>query len=260
MRISQGRRRACPRTRSRKRAGPGPPAPPLLQVGQHRQRNPAAGPEQRAPGQIRRVCLRQRPRLIGPQIPLAPPQRGGEIGQQPQRVPLTLRQGQEHLPGRRFGEPGREQRETALVAADDAELLTGEPGQPLPRNTAGLQQINKPIPARAGGDLLANAPDEVGSELAGPASHANTLPRVSQPGPAAPAVGGATTAVIPAARRPLRCRVAHHGARLHRRLAAATSAAHARPDGKGPASLPGGGLSGWPACSCGRTSWAAGGP
>jgi hypothetical protein len=29
-------------------------------------------------------------------------------------------------------------RETALVAADDAELLTGEPGEPLPRSTAGL--------------------------------------------------------------------------------------------------------------------------
>src|SRR6266567_6050282 len=85
-----------------------------------------------------------------------------------------------------------------LVAAHDAELLARQPGQPLPRNTAGLQQINKPIPARADGDLLANAPDEVGSELAGPASHANTLPRVSQPGPAAPAAGGATTAVVPA--------------------------------------------------------------
>ena len=185
MRISQGRRRACPRTRSRKRAGPGPPAPPLLQVGQHRQRNPAAGPEQRAPGQIRRVCLRQRPRLIGPQIPLAPPQRGGEIGQQPQRVPLTLRQGQEHLPGRRVREPGRKQRETALVAADDAELLTGEPGQPLPRNTAGLQQVNEPVPARARGEFLAHTPDEIRSGLARHASHASTRsPSRQQPAPA----------------------------------------------------------------------------
>ena len=109
-----------------------------------------------------------------------PPQRGGEIGQQPQRVQLTLRQGQEHLTGRRVREAGREQRETALVAAHDTELLARQPGQPLPRNTAGLQQVNKPVPARADGDLLANTPDEVGSELAGPASHASTLP-LAQP-------------------------------------------------------------------------------
>jgi len=116
-----------------------------------------------------------------------PPQRGGEIGQQPQRVQLTLRQGQEHLTGRRVREAGREQRETALVAAHDAELLARQPSQPVPRNAAGLQQINKPVPARAGGDLLANTPDEVGSELAGPASHASTLPRFSRPGSAASA-------------------------------------------------------------------------
>jgi hypothetical protein len=86
-----------------------------------------------------------------------------------------LRQGQEHLTGRQVWEPGREQRETALVAADDPELLTRQPGQPVPRNTAGLQQVDKPIPARARGDLLANTSDEVGSELAGPAFHASTL-------------------------------------------------------------------------------------
>ena len=71
---------------------PGDPAAvaaPLLEVGRHRQRDPAAGPEQRAPGQIRRVSLRRRPRLVRPQIPLLPPQHRGEIGQQPQRVQLT---------------------------------------------------------------------------------------------------------------------------------------------------------------------------
>jgi len=90
-------------------------------------------------------------------------------------VQLTLRQGQEHLTGRRVREAGREQRETALVAADDAELLPGEPSQPVPRNIAGLQQVNKPIPARGRGDLLANTPDEIRSELARPASHGSTL-------------------------------------------------------------------------------------
>jgi hypothetical protein len=175
-----------------RRGDPATVGTPLLQVGQHRQRDPAAGPEQRAPGQIRRVGLRQRPRLVAPQIPLLPPQRGGEIGQQPQRVPLTLREGQEHLTGRRVREAGREQRETALVAADDAELLTREPGQPLPRNTGGLQQINKPVPARARGDLRADTPDEIGSELAGHASHASTRPRPSQqPAPARIALEGA---------------------------------------------------------------------
>ena len=138
--------------------GPAAVATPLLQVGQHRQRDPAAVPEQRAPGQIRRVGLRQRPRLVGPQIPLFPPQRRGEIGQQPPRVQLTLGQGQEHLTGGRVQEAGREQRETALVAAHDPKLLARQPSQPVPRNIAGLQQINKPVPARARGDLLANTP------------------------------------------------------------------------------------------------------
>src|SRR5262249_32840507 len=111
---------------------------------------------------------------------------------QPQRVQLTLRQGQEHLPGRRFGEAGREQRETALVAADDAELLTSQPGQPLPRNTAGLQQIDEPVPAGARGDLLANTPEEIGSERAGPASHASTL-LPGQPGSTSPATPGSAS-------------------------------------------------------------------
>ncbi len=69
--------------------------------------------------------------------------RGGETGQQPQRVPLTLREGQEHLPGRRIGETGRKQRETALVAADDAELLTGEPAFPRAKATS------RSVPARS---------------------------------------------------------------------------------------------------------------
>src|SRR6185437_7301511 len=90
---------------------------------------------------------------------------------------------QEHLTGRRVREPGREQRETALVAADDAELLTGQPGQPLPRDSAGLQQVNKPVPACAHGDCLANTPDEIGRGLAGAASHASTLPPGSATGP-----------------------------------------------------------------------------
>ena len=131
----------------------------------------------------------------------------GEIGQQPQRVQLTLRHGQEHLTGRRVREPGREQRETAPVAADDAELLTRQPGQPLPRNTTGLQQVNKPVPARGRGDLLADTPHEIRSPPAGPASHASTLP-------GQPSLGGrtrrgwrATTAVIPGAPR-VRCATA----------------------------------------------------
>jgi hypothetical protein len=109
-----------------------------------------------------------------------PPQRGSEIGQQPQGAQLTLRQGQEHLTGRRFREARREQRKTALVTADDAELLTREPGQPLPRDTAGLQQINKPVGDRSRGDLLVSTPDEIRSELAGPAFHASTIP-LAQP-------------------------------------------------------------------------------
>ena len=88
---------------------------------------------------------------------------------------LTLRQGQEHLTGRGVREPGREQRETALVATDDAELLARQPGQPVPREGAGLQQVNKPIRARARGDLRANTPDEIGSQPTGSACHASTL-------------------------------------------------------------------------------------
>jgi len=87
-----------------------------------------------------------------------------------------LCEGQEHLTGRRFREAGREQRETALVAADDAELLTCEPGQPLPRHSAGLQQIDKPVRDRSRGDLLVSTTDEIRSELARPAFHASTIP------------------------------------------------------------------------------------
>src|SRR6185437_3754634 len=111
---------------------------------------------------------------------------------------------QEHLTGRRVREPGREQRETALVAADDAELLTGQPGQPLPRDSAGLQQVNKPVPACAHGDCLANTPDEIGRGLAGAASHASTLPPGSATGP--PAADGAQTPK--SSRTSLRYRVA----------------------------------------------------
>jgi len=202
---------------------PGDPAAitaPLLQVGQHRQRDPAAGPEQRAPGQTRRVGLRQRPGLVGPQVPLSPPQRAGEIGQQPQRVQLTLGQGQEHLTGRRVREAGREHRETALVAADDAELLTRQPGQPVPRNIAGLQQVNKPVPARDRGDLLANTPAEIRNEPARATSHASTLPRsASSPGrPHPPRVARPPRSSRPPASSALP--YGHHGARMHRRLAA----------------------------------------
>jgi hypothetical protein len=40
---------------------------------------------------------------------------------------------------------------------------------------AGLQQINEPVPASARGDLLANTPDEIGTEFAGTSCHASTL-------------------------------------------------------------------------------------
>src|SRR5262249_42926177 len=124
---------------------------------------------------------RERPRLVGPQLLLAPSERGGEIGQQPQRLQFALREGQEHLAGRRLREARREQREAALVAADDAELLTREPGQPVPRDTASLQQVSKAIPARVRGDLLANTTNEIVTELGGAASHGSSL-LLGQPG------------------------------------------------------------------------------
>jgi hypothetical protein len=40
--------------------------------------------------------------------------------------------------GRRVREAGREHRETAPVAADDAELPTRQPGQPLPQAAASM--------------------------------------------------------------------------------------------------------------------------
>src|SRR5262249_9421181 len=57
------------------------------------------------------------------------------------------------------------------------------PGQPLLRNTAGFQQINEPVPAQARGDLLANTSEENGSERAGCAFHASTLPGPAASGP-----------------------------------------------------------------------------
>ena len=99
----------------------------------------------------------------------------------PQRAQFALRQGQEHLPGGRVREAGREHRETAPVAADDPELLTGQPGQPLPRYTASLQQINEPVPAHACGHQFADTADELGTGLTRPACHASTLLQ-GQPG------------------------------------------------------------------------------
>jgi hypothetical protein len=213
----------------------------------------------RAPGQIRRVWVRNRTTAA-----VRPAHSAPGIGTSP---------------GRRFGEPGREQREAALVAADDAELLTGEPGQPLSRNTAGLQQVNEPVLARTRGDLPADTPDEIASELAGPAFHASTLPwfsrqpagSVGSPRRPVPA-GGARSPRSPrrsgghlrcawpqeAANMSLRSgctltQMAHHGARLHRRLAsvvglATQGASHGGPPARPviPGDEPG------PACGGGR--------
>jgi hypothetical protein len=65
-------------------------------------------------------------------------------------VQFALRQGQEHLTGRRVRKACRERRETALVAADDAELLTREPGPSVPANTTGLERITNRFPLATG--------------------------------------------------------------------------------------------------------------
>ena len=51
-------------------------------------------------------------------------------------MPLTLRERQEHLTGRRVREAGGERRETALVAADDAEPLNASKPDPMSSITA----------------------------------------------------------------------------------------------------------------------------
>lgn len=106
------------------------------------------------PDDVVRIRLGLSRRVAHREIGLGEPKLGGEGAEQRQRLAFARGEVEEQRTGRRLGESGGGERETAAVAAQDDELLARDPAEPVAGRFPSAQQVDEPVALGGGSQLV----------------------------------------------------------------------------------------------------------